>query len=82
VKLNVAFGGIMKDPWGNEKAGFTVTGTINRNDWGLAWNTVLETGAFMVSDEIHISCEIELTNTGAKDVAIDLEVFAEKNNSH
>jgi len=72
VKLNVVFGGIMNDPWGNEKAGFSVTGTINRNDWGLAWNTVLETGAIMVSDEIKISCEIELTNNGSKYLSMKL----------
>ena len=81
VKLNVVFGGIMNDPWGNEKAGFSVTGVINRKDWGLAWNTVLETGAFMVSDEIHISCEIELTNTGAIDLIVDLEPVEEKSSS-
>jgi len=64
VKLNVEFGGIVKDPWGNEKAGFTVTGKINRNYWGLKWNTPLETGGIMVGDDIIISCEVELTNAG------------------
>ncbi|MFY7964700.1 MAG: YceI family protein [Chitinophagaceae bacterium] len=78
VKLNVVFGGIMNDPWSNEKAGFSVTGTINRNDWGLAWNTVLETGAIMVSDEIKISCEIELTNNGSKDLSMQLNPVIEE----
>lgn len=44
IKLTVEFGGIMKDPWGNEKAGFKLSGTINRKDWGLLWNAALETG--------------------------------------
>ena len=35
ISLNVEFGGFMKDPWGNIKAGFTVSGKINRKDWGL-----------------------------------------------
>jgi len=64
VKLDVEFGGIVKDPWGNEKAGFTVAGKINRNDWGLRWNTPLETGGILVGDDVTISCEVELTNAG------------------
>ena len=48
VKLNVEFGGMMKDPWGQEKAGFTLSGKINRKDWGLNWNTALETGGVLV----------------------------------
>jgi len=73
VKLNVQFGGIITDPWRNEKAGFTVTGKINRNDWGLTWNTSMETGGFMVSEEVTISCEVELINAGPKDLAMELE---------
>jgi polyisoprenoid-binding protein YceI len=64
VKLNVQFGGIVKDPWGNEKSGFTVTGKINRSDWGLVWNTPLETGGLLVSDEVAISCDLELISIG------------------
>jgi polyisoprenoid-binding protein YceI len=67
LKLDVLFGGIAKDPWGNEKAGFTVTGKFNRSDWGLVWNTTLETGGLVVSDEVNISCEIELINKGPKE---------------
>lgn len=61
VKLSVEFGGISKDPWGNTKAGFTITGKINRKDWGLNWNAALETGGVLVSEEVKINCEIELT---------------------
>ena len=64
IKLNVQLGGIINDPWGNEKAGFVITGKINRSDWGLVWNTLLETGGLMVGEEVTIFCEIELTNLG------------------
>lgn len=60
IKLDVEFGGIMKDPWGNEKAGFTINGKINRKDWELNWNAALEAGGVLVGDEIKISCDIEL----------------------
>lgn len=73
IKLDVEFGGIVKDPWGNERVGFTVTGKINRADWGLVWNSTVEAGGVMVSEEITISCEIELTNVGYKDLIMDLE---------
>src|SRR6185369_9729049 len=44
IKLDVEFAGVMKDPWGNEKAGFTIQGKVNRKDWGLNWNAALEAG--------------------------------------
>ncbi|MCD6018782.1 MAG: YceI family protein [Bacteroidetes bacterium] len=61
IKLNVMFGGAFKDPSGNEKVGFSITGTINRSDWGLTWNTSVEKGGFLVSDEIIINCDLELS---------------------
>jgi polyisoprenoid-binding protein YceI len=60
VKLDVEFGGVMKDPWGNEKAGFSINGKINRKDWGLNWNAALEAGGVLVSEEVTISCEVQL----------------------
>lgn len=60
VKLDVEFGGVVKDPWGNTKAGFTLDGKINRKDWGLNWNAALEAGGVLVSDEVRIQGEIEL----------------------
>jgi polyisoprenoid-binding protein YceI len=60
VKLKVEFGGIVKDPWGNTKAGFTITGKINRKDFGLNWNAALETGGVMVSEDVRINSEIQL----------------------
>jgi polyisoprenoid-binding protein YceI len=59
VALDVEFGGINKDPWGNEKAGFSVSGKINRHNWGLNWNAALETGGVLVSDEVKIFAEVQ-----------------------
>jgi len=73
VKLNVQFGGFVKDPWGNEKAGFSVSGVIKRSEWGLVWNATIETGGVMVSDEVTISCEVELINKGQEDMTVKLE---------
>jgi polyisoprenoid-binding protein YceI len=60
VKLSVEFGGVMKDPWGNEKAGFSITGKLNRKDFGLNWNAALEAGGVLVGEEVKIICDIEL----------------------
>jgi polyisoprenoid-binding protein YceI len=60
IKLDVEFGGVMKDPWGNEKAVFSINGKINRKDWGLNWNAALETGGILVSEDVWINCEIQL----------------------
>ncbi len=59
ISLDVEYGGLMKDPWGNVKAGFSVSGKINRKDWGLNWNAALETGGVLVSDEVRISAEVQ-----------------------
>lgn len=60
VKFPVEFGGLMKDPWGNIKAGFNITGKINRKDWGLTWNAALDAGGVLVSEEVRINAEIQL----------------------
>ena len=63
VKLEVEFGGVVKDPYGNIKAGFSVNGKINRQDFGLSWNAALETGGVVISNDVRISADIELTKT-------------------
>jgi polyisoprenoid-binding protein YceI len=63
IVLSVEFGGLMTDPWGNVKAGFSITGKMNRKDWGLNWNAALEAGGFLVGDEVKISCDVELIKT-------------------
>jgi hypothetical protein len=54
------FGGIGKDPWGNQKAGFTITGKIKRTDFKLNWNAALETGGVLVGEEVKLQAEIQL----------------------
>ena len=73
VRLDVKFGGILNDPWGNERSGFSVTGKINRSDWGLIWNRPTESGGLMVSDEVAISCEFEVINMGQKCLTMQLQ---------
>ncbi|HXB44584.1 MAG TPA: YceI family protein [Puia sp.] len=60
VKLDVEFGGIAKDPWGNTRAGFEIHGKVNRKEFGLQWHAVTEAGSVVVSDEVRIHCAIEL----------------------
>jgi polyisoprenoid-binding protein YceI len=59
VTLDVEFGGINKDPWGNEKAGFSISGKFNRKDWGLNWNAALETGGVLVGEEVKLNAEVQ-----------------------
>jgi polyisoprenoid-binding protein YceI len=60
VVLPVEFGGLMTDPWGNVKAGFSIGGKINRKEWGLNWNAALEAGGVLLSDEVKIICDVQL----------------------
>jgi polyisoprenoid-binding protein YceI len=59
VSFDLEFGGISKDPWGNEKAGFSLNGKINRTDFGLTWNAALETGGVLVSEDVKIAAEVQ-----------------------
>jgi polyisoprenoid-binding protein YceI len=59
VVIAVEYLGTAKDPWGNTRAGFRGTITINRKDYGLNWNEALETGGFLVGDEIEIRIDAE-----------------------
>jgi polyisoprenoid-binding protein YceI len=60
ITVDVEFGGIVVDPYGQTKAGFTVSGKIKRKDFGLVWDAVTEAGQIVVSDEIKIHGEIQL----------------------
>ena len=60
VTFDVEFGGVAADPWGNTKAGFEATATVNRKDWGLNWNAALEGGGVLVSDKIDLVLDIQL----------------------
>lgn len=59
VKLNMEFNGTMKDLQGQEKAGFLVSGRINRSDWGINLNVALETGGLMLGEEVRIQSEVQ-----------------------
>ncbi len=59
ITLDVDFGGINSDPWGNTKAGFSFEGKINRSEFGLTYNAALEKGGVMVSDEVKIAGELQ-----------------------
>ena len=59
IVLDVEAGGVIKDPWGFERAGFSVKGKINRQEFGLKWNMALEAGGLTLSDHVNIDCDVE-----------------------
>lgn len=59
VVLDAEFNGQSKNPWGDKVVGFSASGSINRTDWGLAWNKSLETGGVLVGEKIKIEVELE-----------------------
>jgi polyisoprenoid-binding protein YceI len=59
VTLDVAVQGFMKDPWGNERAGFDVSGKLNRKDFGVVWNKTLDEGGTLLGDDVEILIAIE-----------------------
>ncbi len=67
ISLDVEFGGIVSDPYGQIKAGFTVTGKLSRKDFGITYNASLETGGVLLGDEIKINAEIQLIKQIAAD---------------
>lgn len=60
VVANVEFGGITVDPYGQTKAGFTVSGKLNRKEFGLGWGAITEAGSVVVSDEVKFAGEFQL----------------------
>lgn len=63
VELDVIHGGTVEDPYGNTKAGFEVTGTINRQKFGLTWSAVTEAGNVMVGDEVKLILNVQLVQS-------------------
>ncbi|HZV70171.1 MAG TPA: YceI family protein [Saprospiraceae bacterium] len=57
--LDAEFGGIVQDPWGNTRAGFTVSGKINRKDYGVSFGMLTETGGVALADEVKINASIQ-----------------------
>jgi polyisoprenoid-binding protein YceI len=67
ITLPVTFGGTAKDPWGNQRAGFSTTTTLNRKDYGIVWNKALDTGGALLGDDVKVSIDLETVK--AKDEA-------------
>lgn len=61
VELAADYGGTVVDPYGNTKAGFDVTGKINRKEFGLSWSAVTEAGSVVVSDEVKLMLNVQFT---------------------
>ncbi len=60
VKLAVEYGGTVTDPWGQVKAGFEINGKISRQEFGLKWNAMTETGGIVVSDEVKLHLGVQM----------------------
>lgn len=60
IVLEVEYNGMAKAPWGTTSAGFTASTKVNRKDWGLTWNVALETGGWLVGDDIRLNIEAEI----------------------
>ena len=65
IPLIGTFNGIAQDPWGNTRAGFTAEGTINRQDFGMRFNKVLDRGGLLVGNEVQILLEVEVIQNKA-----------------
>ena len=59
MQLDVTYGGVIEDPWGNTRAGFTVEGKIKRKEFGLHWDNVTEAGGIVVSDDVRMLVNAE-----------------------
>lgn len=59
LKFDAEFGGVIKDPWGSTRAGITISGKINRKEFGLTWSGATETGSLIVSEEVRIHVGLE-----------------------
>ncbi len=59
IPVDLEFIGVEKDPWGNRRAGFLVTGKVNRKDFGIVWNKTLESGNLLLGESVDINVQIE-----------------------
>lgn len=59
ITLDVDFNGIAVDPYGQTKAGFEITGEVNRKDFNLTWNAVTEAGSIVVSDKVKLAIDVQ-----------------------
>lgn len=68
VTFNVEYGGITQDPWGNTRTGFSVTGKINRRDFGVSFGAVTETGGLLLGDEVKLNANAEFVKQAAAEL--------------
>lgn len=80
ITLNVDFGGTVVDPYGQLKAGFTVSGKVSRKEFGLTWSAVTEAGQVVVSDEIKIHAEVQLVRQADSTTAAEEKAEASAGN--
>ena len=69
VSLDVEHGGRAKDPWGNQRIGFVASTSLDRKDFGLGWNQVLEAGGFLVGDRVDVELEVQAVKAAAERAA-------------
>ncbi len=69
VALDVEHAGNGMDPWGNERSGFNASVSLNRKDFGLGWNQLLETGGVLVGEKVDITIELQLIKAAAEQAA-------------
>jgi polyisoprenoid-binding protein YceI len=69
VALDIEYGGRAKDPWGNERVGFIARGGLDRKDFGLGWNQVLEAGGVLVGDRVELELEVQAVKASAVQAA-------------
>jgi polyisoprenoid-binding protein YceI len=70
ISLQVEFGGITVDPWGNTRAGFTINGKINRQDFGVSFGVVTETGSILLGDEVKITASVQFVKQAVAELAL------------
>jgi polyisoprenoid-binding protein YceI len=70
VVLDVEFGGVTVDPWGNTRAGFTVTGKINRQDFGVSFSAITDTGSILLGDEVKITANVQFVKQAVAEPAL------------
>lgn len=69
VILDAEYGGQAKDPWGSVRAAFTATTSLDRTDFGLTWNQVLEAGGMLVAERIDIELEVQAVQAASSEAA-------------
>lgn len=69
IELDVEFGGVGKDGYGNTKAGFEVTGKVNRKDFGLTWNMATEAGGLTLGDDVKLTANVQFAKAAAEQSA-------------